>query len=611
MTWHLVKIPKIAHFFYGGRQVSYLHYLTIQSFLKYNPDWDIRFYYPIKSNDITWESFEQKYPFVGDDYKNNILELPIMINKIDFEEIGFSNEASAVHQSDFLRLRLLSSAGGLWSDMDIFYVKPMEALAFNIKNNEHIDTCMSVCNYGHSIGFMMASKENPIFSHLLDKALKYFNDKQYQSIGSQMYNKELKDLEGFRYLNKTFKVNTLNIPMSTVYPYDALNIPKIFKRNLSTCLQDDSIGIHWYAGHTEAGKFLSDTFGGVSASDDSLIGRLLSDYHNNIFDHVNALFSEQETILDIGCGNKEIHQYISCDNITTLDVFESYNPDVLWDLNNLPLPFKDNQFSTVLAFDVIEHLEKDRGFELLSELKRVCSKQILLLTPLWWDRNKVDLLDYKDNPYNEHKSLWSKEDFPFWRAIPKSGIFANYFLGRWEKKVPVVAGIKRFDNKKIFVVGAYGNGKTTFARDYAYQYGNRYIDFDRNFSYKIVDDLKFLNILPKDNPFVVDGIPFDKTNSYENFVSYALSEKPIIICVCFTDKIQAMNQMWAKQLTHYAVMQYTLLYNFGINKLLDLDIHFYDCSHQEFISYKEFKERISWTFDLFQFIPDSLKDFYM
>lgn len=63
----------------------------------------------------------------------------------------------------------------------------------------------------------------------------------------------------------------------------------------------------------------------------------------------------------IGCGNRYIKQikfqYIpqQFKNLTRLDIDPNCNPDVLWDLNKLPLPFEDNTFDEIHAADILEH----------------------------------------------------------------------------------------------------------------------------------------------------------------------------------------------------------------------------------------------------------------
>lgn len=48
--------------------------------------------------------------------------------------------------------------------------------------------------------------------------------------------------------------------------------------------------------------------------------------------------------------------------LVTLDVNPDHNPDVVWDLNKRPLPFDDNTFDEVHAYEVIEHLGQQGDF---------------------------------------------------------------------------------------------------------------------------------------------------------------------------------------------------------------------------------------------------------
>ncbi len=59
----------------------------------------------------------------------------------------------------------------------------------------------------------------------------------------------------------------------------------------------------------------------------------------------------EKTTLNLGSGNKQISEAIN------LDRTAATRPDVVHDLNVRPWPFDDNQFSEILAYDVIEHLD--------------------------------------------------------------------------------------------------------------------------------------------------------------------------------------------------------------------------------------------------------------
>ena len=64
----------------------------------------------------------------------------------------------------------------------------------------------------------------------------------------------------------------------------------------------------------------------------------------------------------IGCGkvynklltsNKDKKEF---ENLTTLDNNPEHNPDILHDLTQLPLPFEDDTFDEIHAYEVLEHL---------------------------------------------------------------------------------------------------------------------------------------------------------------------------------------------------------------------------------------------------------------
>ena len=71
------------------------------------------------------------------------------------------------------------------------------------------------------------------------------------------------------------------------------------------------------------------------------------------------------TCLNLGCG---LDKRPNCIN---LDVRKDVNPDVIWDLEKLPLPFQDNYFDEIIAQDVIEHISHTKVEELLRELYRI------------------------------------------------------------------------------------------------------------------------------------------------------------------------------------------------------------------------------------------------
>lgn len=433
--WYLKKIPKILHVYFGGRKIPYVRYLTIKSFKILNPDWTIKFYYPqYPYEKNSWQSFEQKYVFNGDDYFDEIKNLHTQMMPIDFQQIGINNGVSEVYKSDFLRWFLLFTEGGLWSDMDILYFRPMNSLVFNNMENENIDTGACISKYGHSVGFMFGSQNNEYYATLWDDSRKTWDNTNYQSIGSILVNRHFPTIESIE--KKCPKLHPINIPMDVVYAYNALDIKKIYNCEDMSQFTKQSIGLHWYAGHPLAGEFLEKTNGGKLFLINNVISKTITALSSSIPHYINLITNKTTKILDLGCGNKDVSSQLTAP-VTTVDIWPNVKPDIIWDLNNIPLPFKDNSYEIILLIDVIEHLSKNKGFTLLEEIKRITSQKIILLTPLWWSENTDNIVNplspYFGNENERHLSLWKKEDFKDWEEITVVSFIGNYFLGKWTK----------------------------------------------------------------------------------------------------------------------------------------------------------------------------------
>ena len=66
-----------------------------------------------------------------------------------------------------------------------------------------------------------------------------------------------------------------------------------------------------------------------------------------------------------GCGNSRERQIApgEWDELVTLDISPSCHPDIIWDLNNLPLPFNDNEFDELLFFQTLEHIGQQGDYK--------------------------------------------------------------------------------------------------------------------------------------------------------------------------------------------------------------------------------------------------------
>jgi len=254
--WHLEKIPKIAHFYWGESTLPYLRYLTIESFIKYNPDWTVILYYPKYRQQLhTWSTYEHNYEInFTEDYYEELKQLPIQFVEIDFDSINIDNNLSEVHKSDYLRWNLLSTIGGLWSDMDIIYIDSMNHLSLNIENNKNMDTL--ICYDGrfkHSIGFLLSSKNNEYYKIIWNRCKTWeYNKLNYQTVGVDLLNSIMKTPESLQIRFPNLKIG--NIPTVSVYPYNCSILKVIYESINMSYITNETIGFHWYAGYPRAGE---------------------------------------------------------------------------------------------------------------------------------------------------------------------------------------------------------------------------------------------------------------------------------------------------------------------------------------------------------------------
>jgi len=241
-------IPKTWNFYWGGNGLCFLQYMTVVSFNKFNPDWKIIINTPIiNSIETTWVTNEQKLQYVGKNFFDDVKKLPyVNINIVDFDKIGFFNGAPEVFKSDYFRWYLLSTIGGGWSDMDILYLKSINEFL-----SPNTDTVICFGEYKNIIGFFLSKPNNTFFKRLLDNSLRYFNQLDYQSIGSKLMNTFYPRETDIFYEFPKVK----NLDMATFYKINHENIEDLFYNNKIDIIDDDIFGVHWYNGSDIAKNF--------------------------------------------------------------------------------------------------------------------------------------------------------------------------------------------------------------------------------------------------------------------------------------------------------------------------------------------------------------------
>ena len=84
---------------------------------------------------------------------------------------------------------------------------------------------------------------------------------------------------------------------------------------------------------------------------------------------IDLLGQPKKKELLIGCGSNHEKKIVydginDWSNLITLDYNKDHNPDICWDLLSLPLPFKDQEFDEIHAYEVLEHLGQQGDYKL-------------------------------------------------------------------------------------------------------------------------------------------------------------------------------------------------------------------------------------------------------
>ena len=103
---------------------------------------------------------------------------------------------------------------------------------------------------------------------------------------------------------------------------------------------------------------------------------------NSLWHQFNVLNKlAPETVLEIGPGAgflKVLTKLLSIQHFT-LDLDSELDPDYVADVTEMP--FDDNQFDAVCAFQILEHLPYEKALQALGEIRKVAKNNIVISLP--------------------------------------------------------------------------------------------------------------------------------------------------------------------------------------------------------------------------------------
>lgn len=154
-------------------------------------------------------------------------------------------------------------------------------------------------------------------------------------------------------------------------------------------------------------------------------------YYNDVqsfLDAIDAAVEETDIVIDLGCGivpmnyfRPKLHIMIEPWDEYSNILRHRYADDksvLILKLGALEAlaALHDNSVDSIFLLDVIEHLEKEVGRKVISEIERVAAKQAVIFTPLGFmpqhmEAGEPDGWGLSGGEMQEHKSGWLPEDF--------------------------------------------------------------------------------------------------------------------------------------------------------------------------------------------------------
>lgn len=250
-------IPHVAHVYWGQDDLPFLRFLTLWSFASLNPHWTIKLHEPEPLADVlevTWDTPEHRGAKASARSYRAWLEAVPNLEVVRHPASRYPEGLSQVHRSDLLRWEVLATEGGIWSDMDILWGRPMsevrvleECKAFVCAWNQGGSVAHSgrlIPLPAHSIGFLGSSPGAYPYEQawaLARRHMKQSAGEHYQALGNQL-------LAQVCPLGRELPDGTVNLSRHVVYPYSWATIREFLASSKTVSFRPETVGVHWYAG---------------------------------------------------------------------------------------------------------------------------------------------------------------------------------------------------------------------------------------------------------------------------------------------------------------------------------------------------------------------------
>ena len=333
-------IPKIIFTYWEGDQLSILHYFTIYSLHKYNPDLDIFIYTDYNPKNILreWKTHEHSIDIKKKLPLSKLIEInpnKIFLRQINFQnEYNFDNNISIIFKADFIRIAKLYEHGGIWFDMDILFTKPIPEFFFKEKNTSFIFIYENVI----PTGFLAIEAKTIFLENIYKNSLNIIKNKQlndYQKIGPIIW------IEEYNKLNQTEKSKITILDNNLVYPFLWNQLEYLFKMNTKK-IKENTFGIHWYNGAIITKEFINNFDENNINPNNSLFEELVYRINNNLAQDIQKVLNNLE-IININIESKNLNNLEQVQNEYYNKVL-NYKNDVIVQFNIPEKLLKTNAF---------------------------------------------------------------------------------------------------------------------------------------------------------------------------------------------------------------------------------------------------------------------------
>lgn len=271
------RIPKKLHMYWDKSPMSRLQVFTIETFHKLNPDWKIFVYMPKQGYTRNAHYIPD---YTGKDFFNLIESFDyVKIIEIDINDYYINGDLHNILRSDIFRCHILYDVGGVWSDFDVIWLKPLTHM-LNVEyvgDNKINDMGAMVCLFNtikghHNVGVLFSAPKHGMYSELIEAAdnLQQFPEnfpKFYYDRDTDTYNHQAFGVLLWEYLYKTFidvskkYDDVVGLKYETFAPYSIYNMEQLFMRNdLSPLNSNNVIGVHWFNGHKYSKQYINDNW---------------------------------------------------------------------------------------------------------------------------------------------------------------------------------------------------------------------------------------------------------------------------------------------------------------------------------------------------------------